>query len=242
MESIGIGQNQPIGAQQEIGNSNELTANRAHIQNQWPVSDLRINNAQRGLTSSAAGVSKQTHIGGIDAVRGSGSKEPMDLNAFFSLFDEIWSKLLMLAKQLRDTMQFYNQKKQELGWELEVNTLKQSFIAIEDSNEAAGSSAIGGIFAGFLTLTGAFFGEAGMTMGNAAGQVAGGIANFGAGSKTRDADGEKAIADLQNKGAQSYAKTLDDTLMKAREIMQQMMDMGRSLVEVFSQVLRSISR
>ncbi|MDN5986709.1 MAG: hypothetical protein L0I35_04430 [Hafniaceae bacterium] len=47
---------------------------------------------------------------------------------------------------------------------------------------------------------------------------------------------------MQNKGAQSYAKTLDDTLVKSREIMQQMMDMGRSLVEVFSQILRSISR
>ncbi|SCM50668.1 type III secretion system effector protein [Hafnia alvei] len=245
MANIGItpvlGQNPLNSAQQNIGNSNDQLriADRIQIQNQWPVSDSPINDAQR---SSAAGVNKPTHIDGSDAVRAGGSKAPMDLNAFFALFDEIWSKLLMLAKQLRDTMQFYNQKKQELGWGLEINTLKQSMTAIDDSYEAAKSGAVGGIFSGLLMVAGAPFGEVGMAVGNATGQIAGGIGNWVAGSKTRDADGEKAIADLQNKGAQSYAKTLDDTLIKAREIMQQMMDMGRSLVEVFSQVLRSISR
>jgi len=98
------------------------------------------------------------------------------------------------------------------------------------------------MFAGVLTVGGAFFGEAGMTVGNAMGQVANGIGSWASGSETRKADAEKAIAELQNKGAQSYAKTLDDTLIKAREIMQQMMEMGRNLVEVFSQVLRAISR
>lgn len=170
------------------------------------------------------------------------TKGTLDANDFFAMFDEIWSKLLMLAKQLRDTMQFYNQKKQELGWSLEINTLQQSVKAIDDSYGAAKAGAIGGMFAGGLTIGGAFFGEAGMTVGNAMGQAANGIGTWASGSETRKADAEKAIAELQNKGAQSYAKTLDDTLMKAREIMQQMMDMGRNLVEVFSQVLRSISR
>ncbi|WP_255483424.1 type III secretion system effector protein [Cedecea sp. P7760] len=174
-------------------------------------------------------------------VQGSG-KGTLDTNDFFAMFDEIWSKLLMLAKQLRDTMQFYNQKKQELSWGLEINTLQQSVKAIDDSYGAAKAGAIGGMFAGVLTVGGAFFGEAGMTVGNAMGQVANGIGSWASGSETRKADAEKAIAELQNKGAQSYAKTLDDTLMKAREIMQQMMEMGRNLVEVFSQVLRAISR
>ncbi|MCW1975703.1 UNVERIFIED_ORG: secreted effector protein SseD [Pantoea agglomerans] len=171
-----------------------------------------------------------------------GCKGALDANDFFAMFDEIWIKLLMLAKQLRDTMQFYNQKKQELSWGLEINTLQQSLKAIDDSYGAAKAGAIGGMFAGVLTVGGAFFGEAGMTVGNAMGQVANGIGSWASGSETRKADAEKTIAELQNKGAQSYAKTLDDTLMKAREIMQQMMEMGRNLVEVFSQVLRAISR
>ncbi|ARF52354.1 type III secretion system effector protein (plasmid) [Pantoea stewartii subsp. stewartii DC283] len=174
-------------------------------------------------------------------VQGSG-KGALDANDFFAMFDEIWSKLLMLAKQLRDTMQFYNQKKQKLSWGLEINTFQQSVKAIDDSYDAAKAGAIGGMFAGALTVGGSFFGEAGMTVGNAMGQVANGIGSWVSGSETRKADVEKAIAELQNKGAQSYAKTLDDTLMKAREIMRQMMEMGRNLVEVFSQVLRAISR
>ncbi len=190
----------------------------------------------------AGEANKTSQINDSDAVHGEGNKTSVDPNSLFSVFDDIWSKLLMLAKQLRDIMQFYNQKKQELSWGLEVNTLKQSITAIDNSYEAAKSGAIGGIFSGMLMLGGAPFGEAGMAVGNAVGQMAGGIGNMVAGGKTRDADAEKAIADLQNKGAQSYAKTLDDTLMKAREIMQQMMEMGRSLVESLSQALRAISR
>jgi secreted effector protein SseD len=66
-------------------------------------------------------------------VQGSG-KGTLDTNDFFAMFDEIWSKLLMLAKQLRDTMQFYNQKKQELSWGLRSTpcskVLKPSTIAM----------------------------------------------------------------------------------------------------------------
>ncbi|WP_447783535.1 type III secretion system effector protein [Enterobacter asburiae] len=195
--------------------------------------------------------SRTLSVNGSANVQGS-TKGTLDANDFFTMFDEIWRKLLMLAKELRDTMQFYNQKKQELSWGLEINTLQQSVKAIDDSYGAAKAGAIGGMFAGGLMAGGAaiggmfagghFFGEAAMTVGNSMGKVADGIGTWASGSETRKADAEKAIAELQNKGAQSYAKTLDDTLMKAREIMQQMMDMGRNLVEVFSQVLRAISR
>lgn len=193
------------------------------------------------IEESGIPANRTLSVNGSVNVQGS-SKGTLDANDFFAMFDEIWSKLLMLAKQLRDTMQFYNQKKQELSWGLEINTLQQSVKTIDDSYGAAKAGAIGGMFAGVLTVGGAFFGEAGMTVGNAMGQVANGIGTWASGSETRKADAEKAIAELQNKGAQSYAKTLDDTLMKAREIMQQMMEMGRNFVEVFSQVLRAISR
>lgn len=201
--------------------------------------------------------SRTLSVNGSANVQGS-TKGTLDANDFFAMFDEIWSKLLMLAKELRDTMQFYNQKKQELSWGLEINTLQQSVKAIDDSYGAAkagaicgmiagglmvGGAAIGGMFAkGGGIRGGALFADASMTVGNSMGKVADGIGTWASGSETRKADTEKAIAELQNKGAQSYAKTLDDTLMKAREIMQQMMDMGRNLVEVFSQVLRAISR
>lgn len=101
-------------------------------------------------------VGQPLHINGSIDIHGS-TKGTLDENAFFAMFDEIWSKLLMLAKQLRDTMQFYNQKKQELGWGLEINTLEQSFKAIDDSYSAAKAGAIGGMFAGTLTVGGGPF-------------------------------------------------------------------------------------
>lgn len=180
-------------------------------------------------------------VNGSVNVQGS-TKGTLDAKDFFAMFDEIWSKLLMLAKELRDTLQFYNQKKQELGWGLEINTLHQSVKAIDNSYGGAKAGSIGGMFAGMMTVGGAFLGEVGMTVGNAMGQVVNGIGTWASGSETRKADAEKAIAELQNKGAQSYAKTLDDTLMKGYEVMQKMMDMGRNFIEVFNQVLRAISR
>jgi len=184
---------------------------------------------------------QQIQLSGGSAVK-NGSRAQIDPNTCFALLDEIWSKLMLLAKQLRDIMQSYNQKKQALGWDLEVNTLKKSVESINDSFQGAKVSAIGTLFGGLFSLTGAAVGGMGMTVGSAAGQAVGGIASCIASDETRKADTEKAIADLQNKGAQSYVKTLDDTQTKAREIMQQMMDMGRNLVEVLGQMLRAISR
>ncbi|WP_100052968.1 type III secretion system effector protein [Lonsdalea iberica] len=215
------------------------------IKNLWPVSQT-----QKRTLDPAGALISQTHSAGNAAAADNGNVA-FDSNSFFNLFDEIWAKLMLLAKELRDTMQYYNQKKQELGWGLEINALKQSFSAIDDSCSAAKLDAAGSIIGGFCSLGGVVYGEAcgggiaaeaGRFVGNAADQTAKGTFSALAANLKRSADEEKAIADLQDKGAQSYAKTLDDILAKAREIMQQMMEMGRSLVEVFSQALRSISR
>lgn len=170
------------------------------------------------------------------------SQDTFNENAFFSLLNENWSKLLLLVKQLRDTMQFYSQKKQELSWGLEINALQQNFKAIDHSYAAAVSTAIGGMASGVLMIGGASCGGIGAAVGNGMGQVANGIGSYYGGGENREADAERAIAGLQSKGAQSYAKTLDDTLMKAREIVQQIMEMRRSLVELSNQALRAISR
>lgn len=163
--------------------------------------------------------------------------------SILAIFDDIWAKLLMLAKQLRDVMQFYNQKKQELSWGLEVNTLHSKREAIDESFTAAKSAAIGSIIGGIATVgLCAKGGEAGTILGQSIGQGVNGIANWASSGQNRQADQERAISDLQDKGAQSYAKTLDETLTKARDIMQQMMDLGRNLVDVLTQMLRAFAR
>lgn len=165
------------------------------------------------------------------------------LDMTLNVFDDIWTKLMMLAKQLRDTMQFYNQKKQMLGWGLEINTLDTRKEAIEKNYSASWRAAIGSIAGGALT---AGFcvkgGEVGSILGQGAAQLTSGVFNWAAGSETRQADRERAVADLQDKGAMAYAKTLNETLDKARDIMQQMMGLGQTLVEVLSTILRALAR
>ncbi|WP_342322919.1 type III secretion system effector protein [Kosakonia sp. BYX6] len=163
--------------------------------------------------------------------------------SMLAIFDDIWSKLLLLAKQLRDIMQFYNQKKQELGWSLEVNTLHSKMQAIDKSYVASELGAIGSIVGGTVMLgLGLQGGESGALLGQSIGQTSSGIFNWSASSETRQSDQQRSIADLQDKGAQAYAKTLNETLEKARDIMQQMMSLGRNLLEVVSQMLRASSR
>lgn len=170
-----------------------------------------------------------------------GNSDPAE--SMLTIFDDIWSKLLLLAKQLRDTMQFYNQTKQELAWNLEVNTLHTRMQAIDKSYVASELGAIGSIIGGGATLGfGLQGGESGLLLGQSVGQTSSGIFNWSASSETRQSEQERSVADLQDKGAQAYVKTLNDTLEKAHEVMQQMMSLGRNLVEVLSMMLRAVAR
>ncbi|WP_291970316.1 type III secretion system effector protein [Candidatus Symbiopectobacterium sp.] len=177
-----------------------------------------------------------------------------ELNDFFAMFDQLWGTLLNLARRLRDVMRMYNEKKQILGWGLEVNALSTSLNAIEHSFSAARDNALGTYLSGFMQCTGALNGGimgeisgAGArelaTMGfNGSGSIANGLCSFSAASENREAEIERALADFQSKNAQSYVRNLDDIVQKAIDVMQQMMEMGRKMVEVFSQTLHSLAK
>ncbi|EDS4104524.1 SPI-2 type III secretion system translocon protein SseD, partial [Salmonella enterica subsp. enterica] len=72
--------------------------------------------------------------------------------------------------------------------------------------------------------------------------TAGGVMGLGAGVAQRQSDQDKAIADLQQNGAQSYNKSLTDIMEKATEIMQQIIGVGSSLVTVLAEILRALTR
>lgn len=173
----------------------------------------------------------------------SASGAPVVPESMLAIFDDIWSKLLLLAKQLRDIMQSYNQKKQELGWDLEINTLHTKVQAINKSYVSSELGAVGSILGGGMMLGLALKGgENGALLGQSMGQTSSGIFNWSAGSETRQSEQLRSVADLQDKGALAYAKTLDETLEKARDVMQQMISLGHNLVEVLSQMLHALSR
>lgn len=171
------------------------------------------------------------------------SGERVDTDSLLLLFDQIWMKLMELAKKLRDIMRAYNEVRQQLNWGLQVNVLQTQMKTIDQAFKASMITAGGAMLSGVLTIGfGAAGGETGLIAGQAIGHTAGGVMGLGAGVAQRQSDQNKAIADLQQNGAQSYNKSLMDILDKATEIMQQIMGVGSSLVEVLAQILQALTR
>ncbi|ENA9371712.1 SPI-2 type III secretion system translocon protein SseD [Salmonella enterica subsp. enterica serovar Montevideo] len=171
------------------------------------------------------------------------SGEGMGTESMLLLFDDIWTKLMELAKKLRDIMRSYNVVKQRLGWELQVNVLQTQMKTIDQAFKASMITAGGAILSGVLTIgLGAVGGETGLIAGQAVGHTAGGVMGLGAGVAQRQSDQDKTIADLQQNGAQSYNKSLMDIMEKAAEIMQQIIGVGSSLVTVLAEILRALTR
>lgn len=171
------------------------------------------------------------------------SGEGMGTESMLLLFDDIWTKLMELAKKLRDIMRSYNVVKQRLGWELQVNVLQTQMKTIDQAFKASMITAGGAILSGVLTIgLGAVGGETGLIAGQAVGHTAGGVMGLGAGVAQRQSDQDKAIADLQQNEAQSYNKSLMDIMEKAAEIMQQIIGVGSSLVSVLAEILRALTR
>ncbi|EIG1399154.1 SPI-2 type III secretion system translocon protein SseD [Salmonella enterica] len=171
------------------------------------------------------------------------SGEGMGTESMLLLFDDIWTKLMELAKKLRDIMRSYNVVKQRLGWELQVNVLQTQMKTIDQAFKASMITAGGAILSGVLTIgLGAVGGETGLIAGQAVGHTAGGVMGLEAGVAQRQSDQDKAIADLQQNGAQSYNKSLMDIMEKAAEIMQQIIGVGSSLVSVLAEILRALTR
>ncbi|ECE6505723.1 pathogenicity island 2 effector protein SseD, partial [Salmonella enterica subsp. salamae] len=80
------------------------------------------------------------------------SGERMDTDSLLMLFDEIWMKLMELAKRLRDIMRSYNVVKQRLTWELQVNVLQTQMKTIEQTFKASMITAGGAMLSGVLTI------------------------------------------------------------------------------------------
>ncbi|HII1669796.1 TPA: SPI-2 type III secretion system translocon protein SseD [Salmonella enterica] len=171
------------------------------------------------------------------------SGERVDTDSLLLLFDQIWMKLMELAKKLRDIMRAYNEVRQQLNWGLQVNVLQTQMKTIDQAFKASMITAGGAMLSGVLTIGfGAAGGETGLIAGQAVGHTAGGVMGLGAGVAQRQSDQDKAIADLQQNGAQSYNKSLMDIMEKAAEIMQQIMGVGSSLVSVLAEILRALTR
>ncbi|EHW9402888.1 SPI-2 type III secretion system translocon protein SseD [Salmonella enterica] len=171
------------------------------------------------------------------------SGEKVDAESWLWLFDKIWETLIELAKKLRNIMLAYNEVKQQLSWELAVNAFNTQMKTIDQTYKASTLNGVGSILSGMLTIGfGVTGGEAGVMFGQGAGHIAAGGFSLGGSAAQRQSDQTSAIAELQQKGAQSYNKTLTEIMDKAADIMQKIMSMGASLIDVLAQILQSLTR
>lgn len=107
-------------------------------------------------------------------------REGMGTESMLLLFDNIWMKLMELAKKLRNIMRDYNVEKQRLSWELQVNVLQTQMKTIDEAFRASMITAGGAILSGVLTIgLGAVGGESGLIAGQAVGHTAGGVMGLG---------------------------------------------------------------
>ncbi|EDT1519351.1 SPI-2 type III secretion system translocon protein SseD [Salmonella enterica subsp. enterica serovar Braenderup] len=146
-------------------------------------------------------------------------------------------------EQIQKAIEQEDVEKQRLAWELQVNVLQTQMKTIDEAFRASMITAGGAMLSGVLTIgLGAVGGETGLIAGQAVGHTAGGVMGLGAGVAQRQSDQDKAIADLQQNGAQSYNKSLTEIMEKATEIMQQIIGVGSSLVTVLAEILRALTR
>ncbi|EPU3933608.1 type III secretion system effector protein [Morganella morganii] len=170
------------------------------------------------------------------------SKGTSDITDFLAGINERLIMMLMQINKLRDALQLINQKKQALGWGLEVNALQQNVKAIDSSFYAAVCGAVCGIIGGVLMTVGVSRSEVWTIAGNAAEKLVNNAGALASARKTREADQEKAIGGLQNQGAQAYVKTQDDSLVKGNEINKYWIDFNSNMVEQDGQLRHTLSR
>ncbi|HGJ5878183.1 MAG TPA: hypothetical protein ACHBZ9_03630 [Arsenophonus nasoniae] len=163
-----------------------------------------------------------------------------------SQINELMMMLTEMLKKLRNTLQEFNQKQQELGWNIQVASMDKKREGIDNANSAAKWSAWGQIAAGVVGLAGIgagkYLGSAkiGGQIGNSLGQSTQGITQIQSANDTKLAELDKLTGELQTTNAQNYAKNTNDLADKIRQVSEQMRAFTKDLVELHSRISSSI--
>ncbi|MFS1538720.1 MAG: hypothetical protein ACL7BU_08590 [Candidatus Phlomobacter fragariae] len=170
-----------------------------------------------------------------------------------SQINELMMMLSEMLKKLRDILQEFNQKQQELGWNIQVASMDKKREGIDNANSAAIWSAGGQIAAGVAGLAGTGIGAAagangamqtGVTVGGQIGSGLGhgtqGITQIQSANDTKLAELDKITGELEATSAQNYAKNINDLADKIRQVSEQMKAFTKDLVELHSRISSSI--
>lgn len=163
-----------------------------------------------------------------------------------SQINELMMMLTEMLKKLRNTLQEFNQKQQELGWNIQVAAMDKKREGIDNANAAAIWSAGGQIASGIIGLAGIgagkYLGSAqiGGQIGSALGLGTQGITQIPSANDTKLAELDKLTGELQTTNAQNYAKNTNDLADKIQQVSEQMRTFTKDLVELHSRICSSI--
>ncbi|MFS1582504.1 MAG: hypothetical protein ACL7AY_16160 [Candidatus Arsenophonus phytopathogenicus] len=182
-----------------------------------------------------------------------------------SQINELMMMLTEMLKKLRNTLQEFNQKQQELGWNIQVASMDKKREGIDNANSAAKWAAWGQIAAGGIGLAGtgagALYGrsaavaantvdkanqamQTSLTVGGQIGSGLGhgtqGITQIQSANDTKLAELDKLTGELQTTNAQNYAKNTNDLADKIRQVSEQMRAFTKDLVELHSRINSAI--
>lgn len=157
-----------------------------------------------------------------------------------SQINELMIMLTEILKKLRNTLQEFNQKQQELGWNIQVASMNKKREGIESAYSAASAAAGTQIIGGIVGVAGCPLGQIGMTAGQSVGHMIQGLGQMESADFTKTAELNKLTAELEATNAQNYAKNTNDLADRIRQVSEQMRAFTKDLVELHSRISSSV--
>ncbi|WP_145490873.1 type III secretion system translocon protein SseD [Yersinia aleksiciae] len=161
-------------------------------------------------------------------------------NDVLSSLSYIISEMFELFKKMRDLLSAYNQKQQELGWNLQVSSMSKKRESIADSCDISKYSGAGSIISGIFSLGGGAascrYGELASHIGSGLGGMTSGGSKITEGNLARDADVSRMISEMQSSNSQSYAKSSMDLLNISGESRQNSKELSKDITSIINQI------
>lgn len=191
----------------------------------------------QSMSANSVSVDKYDDVGNSGLYGGSSMDAIAQIN-------ELIIKLAEVLKKLRNILQEFNQKQQELGWNIQTSSLDKKRQGIEDAYDAAKLIGAFQIVSGAVgVLSGAFakqFGEISTHLGQATSKGLEGSGQLGSAEMTKKAELEKVEGDFQAMNAQNYAKNIKDSWDKACQLSEQMRSIVKDLVDLYTRISSAV--
>lgn len=167
-----------------------------------------------------------------------------NIKDIISNLSDIIFQMNILFKKMRDILNVYNQKQQELGWGIQVISMHNKREAIDKTAAGAIANGVCTILSGVVSGVGAGVsfkvGEIGVHAGTALGQLGSGSGKLVEGDMARNAELLRMTSELQSSGAQSYNKNISELLDKVNELRQNMKDLGNTINNIMGQITMAV--